>query len=219
MILKFTCIISFVKRSFSVTEVKCWKWKVKFPSGYLTAAMLEHSSLKYEINIKKKWCFSTVKFPLLDSERVMIFGTSSTVSSVLQVTPQAGTAWKLKAHCRFWLSRRAFRISILSSCNNWMQPNEHVSTGSNFHVFLVMFTPLYVCCFLFFRGVYLFWCFGWGVGVGVWLSPNPCYFFFFFQRKMGFWLLDDRWNGFPVRRTSSEIVAEGWRRNWEIPTC
>lgn len=30
--------------------------------------MLEHSSLKYEINIKKKWCFSTVKFPLLDSE-------------------------------------------------------------------------------------------------------------------------------------------------------
>lgn len=149
----------------------------------------------------------------------MIFGTSSTVSSVLQVTPQAGTAWKLKAHCRFWLSRRAFRISILSSSNNWMQPNEHVSTGSNCHVFLVMFTPLYVCCFLFFRGVYLFWCFGWGVGVGVWLSPNPCYFFFFFQRKMGFWLLDDRWNGFPVRRTSSEIVAEGWRRNWEIPTC
>ena len=57
----------------------------------------------------------------------------------------------------------------------------------------------------------------WEVGICVFLCPNPCYLFF--QRKMGFSLLDDWWNGFPVRKASWEVVAERRRRNWEISTC
>lgn len=94
-------IFSFVKIRFSVIKVKCWKQKVIFPSSYLPVATWEHSSLNYEINIKKKlWCFNTVKFPPSGSVRALIFGTSPTVFSALQVT-QAGTAWKLKVHCWF----------------------------------------------------------------------------------------------------------------------
>lgn len=53
--------------------------------------------------------------------------------------------------------------------------------------------------------------------MSVFLCPSPCSLLL--QRKVGFWLLDDWWNGFPAGRASWEVMAEGWRRHWEIPTC
>lgn len=133
--------------------------------------------------------------------------------------------WKLEGHCNFSLHQRAFRVSLLNSLNNWtwrkadVSPDGEISFKSIWspnHAFVWVLLSLIwgeLGFFVVTGGTLL----QWEAGISVLLCPNACYLLF--QRKMGFWLLDDWWNGLPVRRPSWEVVAERWRRNWEIPTC
>lgn len=129
--------------------------------------------------------------------------------------------WKLKGHWNF-SPKRTSRVSILNSFNNSVWSSEHLSSDSEIS-FTCLWNHNHVCYFLWLLvGAFLFVLTGgnllhWETGSSGLLCPNPCYFLF--QRKMGFWLLDDWWNGFPVRRPSWEVVAERWRWNREVSTC